>query len=74
MTNPLSPKERVKLPRQEMPAQPPNVRRHDFDEVNRGLTVIQAHSEAARCLECKHPRCVEGCPVAQESFFAFKVS
>jgi glutamate synthase (NADPH/NADH) small chain len=63
MTNPLSPKERVKLPRQEMPAQPPDMRRNDFDEVNLGLTVIQAHSEAARCLECNHPKCVEGCPV-----------
>ncbi len=63
MTNPLSPKERVNLPRQEMPAQQPEVRRHDFDEVNLGLTVIQAHSEAARCLECNHPKCVEGCPV-----------
>lgn len=63
MTNPLPPKQRVKLPRQEMPAQPPEERRHDFDEVNRGLTVLQAHSEAARCLECRHPQCVEGCPV-----------
>lgn len=63
MTNPLTPKERVKLPRQEMPAQPPETRRHDFDEVNLGLTATQAHTEAARCLECSHPKCVEGCPV-----------
>ena len=63
MTNPLKPKDRVMLPRQEMPARPPDVRRYDFDEVNLGLTVIQAHSEASRCLECSHPRCVEGCPV-----------
>ncbi|HJN10570.1 MAG TPA: NADPH-dependent glutamate synthase [Pirellulaceae bacterium] len=63
MTNPLTPKDRVKLPRQAMPAQLPNVRRHEFDEVNLGLTVLQAHSEAARCLECNHPKCVEGCPV-----------
>lgn len=63
MTNPLTPKERVKIPRQEMPAQPPDERRHDFGEVNLGLSVIQAHSEAARCLECSHPHCVEGCPV-----------
>lgn len=63
MTNPLKPKERVKLPRQEMPTQSADLRRHDFDEVNLGLTVIQAHSEAARCLECSHPQCVEGCPV-----------
>ncbi len=63
MTNPLTPKERVKIPRQEMPTQPADERRHDFDEVNLGLTVIQAHSEAARCLECSHPQCVSGCPV-----------
>ncbi len=63
MTNPLKPKERVKLPRQEMPVEPADVRRHDFHEVNRGLSVIQAHTEASRCLECSHPKCVEGCPV-----------
>jgi glutamate synthase (NADPH/NADH) small chain len=63
MTNSLPPKHRVKLPRQEMPAQPPEVRRHNFDEVSLGLTAIQAHSEAARCLECSHPKCVKGCPV-----------
>ncbi len=63
MTNPLTPKERVKLARQEMPAEPPEVRRHDFHEVNLGLSAIQARTEAARCLECSHPKCVEGCPV-----------
>jgi len=63
MTNPLTPKQRTKLARQEMPVQAPDVRRRDFDEVNLGLTVIQAHTEAARCLECSHPKCVEGCPV-----------
>jgi glutamate synthase (NADPH) small chain len=63
MTNPLTPKERIAVPRQEMPAQLPDERRHDFDEVNLGLTIVQAHSEASRCLECNHPKCVEGCPV-----------
>lgn len=63
MTNPLPPKERVKLPRQEMPVEPADLRRHDFHEVNLGLSVIQAHAEASRCLECSHPKCVEGCPV-----------
>jgi glutamate synthase (NADPH/NADH) small chain len=63
MTNPLSPKERVKIPRQEMPVEPADARRHDFHEVNRGLSVIQAHAEASRCLECSHPKCVQGCPV-----------
>jgi glutamate synthase (NADPH/NADH) small chain len=63
MTNRLTTKQRVKLPRQKMPAQSPEVRRSDFEEVNLGLTILQAHSEAARCLECNHPKCVEGCPV-----------
>jgi glutamate synthase (NADPH/NADH) small chain len=61
--NPLSPKERAKLPRQEMPAEPADVRSHDFREVNLGLSTIQAHQESLRCLECAHPKCVEGCPV-----------
>lgn len=63
MTNPLTPKERARLPRQEMPVEPAEERRHDFHEVNLGLSVIQAHTEASRCLECNHPKCVEGCPV-----------
>ncbi|MEZ6072673.1 MAG: hypothetical protein R3C10_21030 [Pirellulales bacterium] len=63
MTNPLKPKDRVKIPRQEMPTQPAEQRRSDFDEVNLGLTTVQAHTEASRCLECSHPECVHGCPV-----------
>ncbi len=63
MTNSLPPKDRVKIPRQEMPTEPPEVRQHDFHEVNLGLTTIQAHAEAARCLECRNPQCVSGCPV-----------
>lgn len=63
MTNPLTPKERVRLPRQEMPVESAELRSHGFDEVNRGLSVIQAHTEASRCLECSHPKCVDGCPV-----------
>lgn len=63
MTNPLPPKQRVKLPRQEMPAVSPEARRRDFHEVSLGLSSIQARAEAARCLECSHPKCVEGCPV-----------
>jgi glutamate synthase (NADPH/NADH) small chain len=63
MTNPLTSKQRVKLPRQEMPVEPADARRHDFHEVNLGLSVVQAHAEASRCLECSHPQCVEGCPV-----------
>ncbi len=63
MTNPLNPKERMKIPRQEMPACDAEARGSDFSEVNLGLTVCQAESEASRCLECSPPKCVAGCPV-----------
>jgi glutamate synthase (NADPH/NADH) small chain len=63
MTNPLSPKERVKIPRQQMPEQEPCARRHNFDEVNLGLGAAVAATEASRCIECADPKCVKGCPV-----------
>lgn len=59
----LSPKERLKLPRIPMPEQPAEERRHNFLEVNTGLTVLGAASEAIRCLECAKPHCQTGCPV-----------
>ncbi len=61
--NPLPPKERMKIPRQHMPEQPAEERRSNFHEVNRGLTVLGATTEAMRCLECAKPHCAEGCPV-----------
>jgi glutamate synthase (NADPH) small chain len=61
--NHLKPKERVKIPRQEMPAQDPVVRAGNFQEVNLGLEGALAATEASRCLECAHPVCVQGCPV-----------
>jgi glutamate synthase (NADPH/NADH) small chain len=61
--NKLTPKDRTKLPRQRMPEQPPDVRSHNFVEVNQGLTVLGATSEALRCLECAKPNCQHGCPV-----------
>ena len=51
------------IPRQEMPRQPPEVRRTNFDEVALGLTMELAQREAARCLQCKKPTCIAGCPV-----------
>ena len=63
MTNTLSMKARVKIPRQAMPEQPPAVRCANFDEVNLGLAATQAGTEATRCIECQHPACVKGCPV-----------
>ena len=63
MSNPLLPKERVKIPRQPMPEQPPSERAHNFREVNLGLDVIVAQHEAQRCLGCADPKCVHSCPV-----------
>ena len=41
----------------------PNVRNKDFKEVNLGYSDEQALTEAKRCLHCKNPMCVTGCPV-----------
>ena len=49
-----------KLP---MPEQEPGVRNHNFDEVALGYTAEMAMEEAQRCLQCKNPACVAGCPV-----------
>jgi glutamate synthase (NADPH/NADH) small chain len=46
-----------------MPKQAPFERVKNFDEVALGYPVSMAREEAARCLECKKPRCVDGCPV-----------
>ncbi len=57
-------KERTSRPRVKMPELEPEERRHIFDkEVNIGLTVEMAISEAQRCLDCPDPTCVDGCPV-----------
>ena len=50
----------VKTP---MPEQDPQVRARNFKEVALGYTAEQAIEEANRCLGCKNPKCVEGCPV-----------
>lgn len=47
-----------------MPEQDPKVRARNFDEVPTGYTVKMAQEEAARCLHCKQPACVTGCPVS----------
>ena len=46
-----------------MPEQDPKVRARNFKEVALGYTEEQAVEEANRCLGCKNPKCVEGCPV-----------
>ena len=59
----LEKKERMKIPRQPMPAQEPMARIKNFNEVALGFTEDLALLEADRCLECKKPKCVDGCPV-----------
>ncbi len=61
--NPLSLKERMKVPRQHMLEQPPLLRATNFTEVNLGYSEELARQEAARCLECAKPVCVTDCPV-----------
>jgi homotetrameric NADPH-dependent glutamate synthase len=46
-----------------MPEQEPAIRARNFGEVNLGYSLADALREAARCIECKKPRCVQGCPV-----------
>lgn len=61
--NELPLKERMKIVRQTMPQQEPEVRAHNFNEVNFGLTEAEARLEASRCLQCKDQPCSTGCPV-----------
>ncbi len=54
---------KLKIPRQEMPEQDQTLRVHNWQEVPYGYTSELALLEAGRCLQCKKPMCVEGCPV-----------
>ena len=57
-------KDRVAIPRVKMPELSPEERIQSiYKEVNLGLTAQQAITEAHRCLDCKNPTCVQGCPV-----------
>jgi glutamate synthase (NADPH/NADH) small chain len=55
-----------KIPRQKMPEQEPQVRARNFQEVPLGYTPELAMKEAERCIQCKDPRCKQGCPVEIE--------
>lgn len=66
MNPPLTKRERMKLDRTDMPERDADERAASFDEVNLGFTAKMAQLEAMRCLECKQPKCVEGCPVGIE--------
>ncbi len=56
-------KERMKIDRHPMPAQLPEERIKNFDEVNLGYSLQMAQKEAQRCLQCKDAPCTKGCPV-----------
>ena len=56
-------KKPVRKCRAPMSEQPPQQRIRNFDEVPLGYTAEQAVEEASRCLVCKKPQCVAGCPV-----------
>lgn len=43
--------------------QDPKVRAENFEEVTFGYTLEEAQREAERCLNCKNPLCMKGCPV-----------
>jgi len=54
---------RIQIARHEMPTRDAEERRHSFEEVALGYTQDMAIEEAERCLQCKKPLCVDGCPV-----------
>ena len=60
----LSKRQRLAIARQPMPVRDPQLRSGDFNEVALGLPEHLALLEARRCLACKTPTCVDGCPVA----------
>ncbi|HDP36391.1 MAG TPA: NADPH-dependent glutamate synthase [Candidatus Atribacteria bacterium] len=62
MAEMIPPKERIKREQVPMPEQGPKERRCNFKEVPLGYTQEQAIYEAQRCLQCKNPKCVPGCP------------
>lgn len=55
---------RTKLEKIPVREQEPKVRAANFDEVCLGYNLEEATAEAERCLGCKKPKCVEGCPVS----------
>lgn len=63
MTEPEKKEKKPKVPRQKMPEQDPVERAHNFYEVALGYDNDLALLEASRCLHCKKPYCMAGCPV-----------
>jgi len=63
MTEEIAAKTGRKVPRHPLPHRDPKERARDFQEVALGFALDAALGEARRCLQCKKPVCVEGCPV-----------
>ncbi|MFH1675595.1 MAG: sulfide/dihydroorotate dehydrogenase-like FAD/NAD-binding protein, partial [bacterium] len=63
MNEELKANKRMKIPRQGIPEQKPEARAKNFHEVALGYSTEQAIVEASRCIQCKDPQCVPGCPV-----------
>lgn len=59
----MSEKPARRMTRVAMPEQAPEERIQNFSEVPTGYTAEMAQEEAVRCLRCKKPLCVKGCPV-----------
>jgi glutamate synthase (NADPH/NADH) small chain len=61
--NTLPNRERLKIARTHMPEQDAELRSHNFEEVNQGISELDARIEATRCIGCAKPGCVLECPV-----------
>ena len=60
----LNPRERMAIDRHaDARAGRRSARSRNFEEVNLGFTQLLAAAEAERCLQCKNPKCIDGCPV-----------
>ena len=64
MPGKITTKQRLQINRQKMPEQNSADRAANFEEVNLGFPEQLALLEADRCLQCKDPRCIKGCPVS----------
>ena len=63
METEIKKEKKEKIPRQKMPEQNPRVRIKNFEEVPLGYSEETAILEAKRCIQCKKPGCIAGCPV-----------
>ncbi len=64
LRNKKTARERTSIPRVKMPELDPAYRITCNEEVNQGISEVQALTESSRCLDCPDPQCVTGCPVS----------